>query len=105
MDVYDNHTFEPRNTIRRSDLAQAVSRVLKIIAVRRPQLLKDWQSRQQKMSDIGVSNLNFADASLSVAAGILQLAPNGAFQLSRSVGGAEAIDAITRLERLDASTR
>ncbi len=105
MDVYDNHTFEPRNTIRRSDLAQAVSRLLKVIAARRPQLLKDWQSRQQKMADVGVSNLNYADASLSVAAGILPLAPNGAFQLSRAVGGAEAIDAVTRLGRLDTSTR
>ncbi len=105
MDVYDNHTFEPRNTIRRSDLAQAVSRLLKIVALRRPQLLKDWQSRQQKMSDVGVSNLNFADASLSVAAGILPLAPAGAFQLARLVSGAEAVDAVTRLERLDSTTR
>ena len=26
MDAYDNHTFQPRNAIHRSDLAQAVSR-------------------------------------------------------------------------------
>ena len=82
------------------DMAQAVSRTLKIIAARQPQLLKDWQSRQQKMSDIGVSNLNYADASLSVAAGILPLLENGSFQLSRPVSGAEAIDAVTRLEQL-----
>ena len=100
MDAYDNHTFQPRNIIKRSDLAQAVSRMLKIIAARNPALLKDWQSRQQKMADVGVSNLNYADASLSVAAGILPLTDEGAFQLSRSVSGAEAIDAIARLERL-----
>jgi hypothetical protein len=81
-------------------LAQAVSRMLKIIAARHPQLLKDWQSRQQKMSDVGVSNLNYADASLSVAAGVLPLVENGSFQLSRPVTGAEAIDAVTRLDRL-----
>jgi hypothetical protein len=100
MDVYENHTFAPSNPIRRSDLAQAVSRMLKIIAARHPQLLKDWQSRQQKMSDVGVSNLNYADASLSVAAGVLPLVENGSFQLSREVTGAEAIDAVTRLGRL-----
>ena len=73
---------------------------LRIIAARRPELLKDWQSRQQKMSDVGVSNLNYADASLSVAAGVLPLLENGSFQLSRPVSGAEAIDAMTRLEQL-----
>ena len=105
MEPYENHTFQPRNPIGRSDLAQAVSRMLKIIAAGRPALLKDWQSRQQKMADVGVSNLNYADASLSVAAGILPLADGGVFQLSRPVSGAEAIDAITRIERLYNSTK
>jgi tetratricopeptide (TPR) repeat protein len=100
MDPYDNHTFQPRDAIRRSDLAQAVSRLLKIIAGGQPTLLKDWQSRQQKMTDVGVSNLNYADVSLSVASGILPLDEGGLFQLSRPVTGPEAIDAVTRLERL-----
>jgi tetratricopeptide (TPR) repeat protein len=100
IEPYDNHTFQPRNIVTRSDLAQAVARMLKIIAAGRPQLLKDWQSRVQKMGDVGVSNLHYADASLSVAAGIIPLLDGGAFELSRSVSGAEAIDAINRIERL-----
>ena len=100
IEPYENHTFQPRAVIMRSDLAQAVSRMLKIITATRPALLKEWQSRQQKMADVGVSNLHYADASLSVVAGILPLTESGAFQLSRAVSGAEAIDAITRLERL-----
>ncbi len=100
MEPYENHTFQPRNIVRRSDLAQAVARMLKIIAAGRPQLLKEWQGRVQKMGDVGVSNLHYADASLSVAAGIIPLLDGGSFQLSRSVSGAEAIDAIGRIERL-----
>jgi tetratricopeptide (TPR) repeat protein len=99
MEPYENHTFQPRNTVLRSDLAQAVARMLKVIAAGRPQLLKDWQSRAQKMVDVGVSNLHYADASLSVAAGIIPLI-DGSFQLSRPVTGAEAVDAIDRVERL-----
>jgi len=105
MEPYENHTFEPGNAVRRSDLAQAVSRLLKIIGSGRPDLLKDWQSRLQKMADVGVSNLNYADASLSVAAGVLPLLDGGLFQLSRPVSGAEAIDAVTRIERLVDSAR
>lgn len=100
MEPYENHTFQPQNIVRRSDLAHAVARMLKIIATGRPQLLKEWQSRVQKMGDVGVSNLHYADASLSVAAGIIPLVDGGSFQLTRAVSGAEAIDAITRIERL-----
>ena len=105
MEPYENHTFQPRNPVQRSDLAQAVARMLKIIAAGRPQLLKDWQSRMQKMGDVGVSNLHYADASLSVAAGIIPLVDGGSFQLSRPVTGAEAIDAIDRIERLHSASR
>ena len=105
IEPYENHTFEPRNLVVRSDLAHAVARLLKIIASGRPALLKDWQSRQQKMADVGVSNLHYADASLSVAAGIIPLTDGGLFQLSRQVSGAEAVDAISRLERLYAASR
>jgi tetratricopeptide (TPR) repeat protein len=100
MEPYENHTFQPRNIVQRSDLAQAVARMLKVIAAGQPQLLKDWQSRLQKMSDVGVSNLHYADASLSVAAGIIPLVDGSSFQLTRPVSGAEAIDVITRIERL-----
>jgi len=100
MDAYENHTFQPRNTIQRTDLAQAVSRLLKLIASRDPALLKEWQGRQAKMADVGVSNLNYADASLAVSSGVLSLAEGGLFQLSRPVTGAEALDAVTKLEHL-----
>ena len=105
IEPYENHTFQPGNAIQRSDLAQAVARMLKIIATERPELLKDWQSRMQKMSDVGVSNLRYADASLSVAAGIIPLVDGGSFQLTRPVSGAEAIDVITRVERLSSTSK
>jgi tetratricopeptide (TPR) repeat protein len=105
MEPYENHTFQPTNDMTRSDLAQAVARMLKIIAAGRPQLLKEWQGRQQKMVDVGVSNLHYADASLSVAAGILPLADGGIFQLFRAVSGVEAIDAVGRIERLYNSSK
>lgn len=105
IEPYDNHTFQPGNIVQRSDLAHAAARLLKIIAAGRPQLLKDWQSRLQKMGDVGVSNLHYADASLSVAAGVIPLAEGGLFQLTRQVSGAEAIETITSVERLFSGSR
>jgi len=43
--------------------------------------------------------------SLSVAAGILPLNDRGLFELSRPVTGAEAIEAISRIERLGIPAR
>ncbi len=105
LDAYDNHTFQPRNVVHRDELAQVVSRVLKLIAARDPALLKQWQSRQVRMSDVGVSNLNYADVSLAVSSGVLPMADGGAFQLTRPVSGAEAIDAVSKLEALARDAR
>lgn len=99
MDPYLNHTFQPLDAVRRTDLAQAVGRLLQVIAARRPDLRRQWQAPQQFV-DVGPGNLNYPDASLAVAAGVLPLLEGGTFQLSRQVSGTEAIDAVGQLERL-----
>lgn len=99
MDPYPNHTFQPLGAVRRTDLAQAIGRLLQMIAARRPDLQRQWPA-QQKFADVSPGHLNYPDASLAVAAGVLPLLEGGTFQLSRQVSGTEAIDALGRLERL-----
>jgi hypothetical protein len=99
MDPYPNHTFQPLGVVRRTDLAPAVGRLLQMIAARGPDLRPQWQV-QQKFADVSEGNLNYPDASMAVAAGVLPLLDGGTFQLSREVSGTEAIDAVGRLERL-----
>lgn len=100
MDPYPNHTFQPTGAVRRSDLAQAVSRLLKIMAARQPALQRQWQQGTPKIADVGTGNLNYADVSLAVASGVMPLLDGGTFRLTRPVSGAEAIEVIERLERL-----
>jgi hypothetical protein len=99
MDPYPNHTFQPSDAVRRADLAQAVGRLLQMMATLKPDLRRQWQV-QQNVTDVSPGNLNYPDASLAVAAGVLPLLEGGTFQLSRQVSGTEAIDAVGRLERL-----
>ena len=98
MEVYSNHTFQPRAAVRRSDLAQAVSRVLATVAARDPARAAAWREVPVRFSDIGAGHLHYAAASTAVAAGVLAVDEGGAFQPSRPVSGAEAVDAVTRLE-------
>jgi len=98
MDVYQNHTFQPQGRVRRGDLATAVSRVLDLIAERRPQLI-DQLKQRPKIADMSTTHLDYPAAAVSVATGVLPLS-DGRFQVSRAVTGAEAVDAIDRLRAL-----
>lgn len=102
MEVFDNHTFQPRGVVRRGDLARAISGVLTLVARRNPSAARAWTGARRKFPDLGPENLYYPVASLAVAAGILDTTDNGAFQAGRVVTGAEAIEAVTRLEQLAA---
>jgi tetratricopeptide (TPR) repeat protein len=99
METYANHTFQPNAAVRRSELAQAVSRLLTVIASREARLASRWQGARPSFTDIGPGHLAYPAAASAVAAGIL--APeDGAFRPSRPVTGAEGVKAIEALEAL-----
>jgi tetratricopeptide (TPR) repeat protein len=105
MDVYSNHTFQPRALVRRDDLAYAVSQILGVIASENPRLGASWRTARRKFTDIPPGHLRYRAASMAVEAGVMQPAENGAFQLSRPVTGAEAVAAVTRLAELAGARR
>ena len=100
MDVFANHTFQPRTVVRRSDLAQAVARVLALAGASPPRADRN----RATMTDVGPGHLRYEDISAAVAAGVLSL-EGGRFAPSRPVTGQEAVDAVRRLERLTARGR
>ncbi|HXW06286.1 MAG TPA: tetratricopeptide repeat protein [Vicinamibacterales bacterium] len=100
MEPFPNHTFQPEAPVRRRDLAEAASRVLSIIAAERPQLAQAWRNPERRFPDVPPAHLNYPAAAVSVEAGVLQPQPDGSFQPSRPVTGAEAVEAVRRLEEL-----
>lgn len=99
MDPYPNHTFQPRDEIRRLDLAIAASRVLDLISTQEPTRAGQWTSRTVTLVDLQPSHPAFKDVSRAIVAGVLD-APNRTFDPTRLVTGSEAQDAVLRLERL-----
>ena len=92
MDVYPNHTFQPAATVRRGDLAQLVGRVLNLL---------NWpQAAPAAIADMSRNHLLYAYASRTVAAGLMDLTPTGAFEPWRPVSGRDAQDVIEGLARL-----
>jgi tetratricopeptide (TPR) repeat protein len=100
MEPYPNHEFGPRDVLQRLDLAQAASRVLKLIEARRPKLAREWQSERLRIADLPPDHLGYPAAALVVGAGVMPLVDGSAFRPARPVAGIEAIDVVTRLEGL-----
>ena len=100
IEPYPNHAFQPRTLVRRIDLAQAVARLLPRASAGDAARLRTWQAARLRFSDLPASHLAYPAASTAVASGVLGVEPDNAFQPSRPVTGAEAIEAITRIEAL-----
>lgn len=101
LEPYDNHTFQPRAVARRSDLAQAISSLLAHAAP--PGRFRQWQSARVEFTDLPTGHLAYPAASLAVASGVMTTGPDGRFEPSSVVSGAEATEAIRRLEAIAGS--
>ena len=100
MEPFANHAFQPRAVVRRTDLAQAVVRLLARIAAQNPGRARAWEAARLKFSDLSSSHLAYPAASIAVASDVMKTAGDNGFQPSRAVTGAEAIEAIARVAAL-----
>lgn len=100
MEPFANHAFQPRAVVHRTELAQIAARVLTRIAALTPGGARQWESARLKFSDLPPTHLAYSAASIAVASGVMQTGADSAFQPTRLVTGAEAIEAIGRLEAL-----
>jgi tetratricopeptide (TPR) repeat protein len=98
MEAYANHTFQPRAVVRRSDLALVVSRMLSGVAA--PAAVDRWRAARLKFTDVAETHLAYPAASLAVASGVMQVEADGGFGPSRAVTGAEAVQAVDRLQAM-----
>jgi tetratricopeptide (TPR) repeat protein len=83
LSLYPNHTFQPQATVRRDELAHAVGRVLDLLG---------WPEQPvPRLKDVGPSHLYYRGVTRSVAAGLLDVTPAGAFEGWRPVTGEDAV--------------
>jgi tetratricopeptide (TPR) repeat protein len=100
MEPFANHAFQPRTIVRRIDLAQAVARLLSRVTATSGVKANAWDTARVKFPDLSPGHLAYPAASAAVTSGALKTAPDGSFQPSRPVTGAEAVEAIDRLAAL-----
>jgi tetratricopeptide (TPR) repeat protein len=100
MQVFENHSFQPREIVERAQLAETVARLLADVA---PQdRIRQWRAAGVRFSDVLPGHLAYETASVAVASGVLDRSADDSFQPSRRVTGAEAVQAVERLRAMTA---
>jgi tetratricopeptide (TPR) repeat protein len=105
MEPFANHAFQPRTVVRRTDLAQAVERLLTRTAALAPARAKAWETARVQFADLAPGHLAYPAASAATVSGVLTTGPDGRFEPSRIVSGREATEAIERIEALAGLTQ
>jgi len=100
MDVYPNHTFQPGNAVRRTDLARVVSQILTLIASQTQIDLAKWKAARPSFPDLPPTNVYYPSAALAVAAGAMTPLDGNRFGPTSPATGAVAVAAMTRLQQL-----
>jgi tetratricopeptide (TPR) repeat protein len=99
LDIFPNHTFQPRVFVRRGDLAVALTAVLDTAESN----ADDYAHPNPTIQDVSTENLNYRSVALVVALDLLPLDEEGQFDPLRFVSGREAVDAVEALARRIAS--
>jgi tetratricopeptide (TPR) repeat protein len=99
IEPFANHTFQPRAVVTRADVARAVSRLVALLAVRRPELQPHLAARPG-IADMPPAHLSYPAAAVAVASGVMRLADGARFDPARPSSGAEAAEAIGRVRAL-----
>ena len=105
LEPFANHAFQPRDPIRRGDLAAAVSRLVLLAAGDDAKRRAALTSVRPSISDMAPGHLSYPAVSVAVASGVMPLDDGQRFDVTRPVTGAEAIDVIERVAALARDAR
>ena len=100
MAVDAGYRFAPDQAVRRGELAEVVAALLALFIEDDPERGRAWQTARPRFDDMGPGHLRYPSASQAVSAGVLRVREGNTFQPTATVGGAEAVEAIERLETL-----
>jgi hypothetical protein len=62
--------------------------------------VRAWQNTRPSFSDLSTGHLAYPAASAAVASGVMTAGADGSFQPLRAVTGAEAVEAVQRLQTM-----
>ncbi len=95
LDVFPNHTFQPQDFVRRSELANALAASINALS---PDQAND-SATTPVIRDVSPENLNYRSVSMCISLGLLPIDDDGRFEPLRLVTGTEAVAAVDALSK------
>jgi tetratricopeptide (TPR) repeat protein len=91
MNVFDNHTFQPRRIINRAELAETVIRLIDFLKGRGAKFVPLLDARKIQIADVPPESFYFQPILKAVAYQVMDLTPRRTFEPERTVPGSDAV--------------
>lgn len=91
LDVYANHSFQPRKPVSRAEMADLVSRVLKYLETRGYRFLRQIPMERIQVVDVSPKHLFYLPILQVLSYQIMELYPDRSFRPDQTLSGQEAI--------------
>jgi len=97
MEVYSNHSFQPKKTVTRAELAETVFRVITDLEQRGHRFIHQISPERIQILDVSTDHYYYQPISQVLSYQIMELYPDKTFKPDQTVSGPEAIKTITVL--------
>jgi len=94
LDVYSNHTFQPRRALTRAELAETLCRTIKLLEPRGHRFIPQISPQRIQISDVTPDHYYYQPISQILSYQIMELAADKTFGPDQPVSGPEAIRTI-----------
>jgi hypothetical protein len=91
MNIYPNHTFQPKKMLNRAEIAEIFSRLANYLEKKGFKLIQQIPPDKIRISDILPQNYYYPSIVKMLSYGIMELTMDRAFQPNLTVSGEEAI--------------
>jgi tetratricopeptide (TPR) repeat protein len=91
MEVYSNHTFEPRHPVTRGEMADTLARLISVLRKRGVKIVAQIPPERIQISDVPPEHLNFRAIVEAVSTQVMDLGADRTFRPDQTVTGPEAV--------------
>jgi tetratricopeptide (TPR) repeat protein len=97
MDVYSNHTFQPRKAVTRAEMAEILVRLADVLKKNGRKVIEQIPVERIKIADVPPEHPSFPSIALVISYQIMDLASDKTFRPEANIPGREAIRALDLL--------
>ncbi len=91
MEVYSNHTFQPKKTMNRAELAETLVRLIDVLKKNGANILPQISADRIRIADVPPEHFYHEPIAQALAYQLMDLAPDRTFKPEQPVSGREAI--------------